>query len=136
MKAKWIFGLVLLMLAGCATVQLPGTEGKQPWEVVTVSGQSGLNPLNGQIGSFVCAIDGRRLDGNGKSCPTDITFLPGNHTLTLGTSDTGFDDPEVTITQEFKAGEVYEIWVEFNGPGQPHKAVLRLDHTEPPPPGH
>jgi hypothetical protein len=123
----------LLLFAGCAVVQLPGTEGKQPWEVVKVSGQSGLNPVNGQMGMFVCAIDGQRLDGNGRGCPTDLVFLPGTHTLVLGSSETGIEDPEQTVTKDFVGGQVWEIDMRFDGGLHNHHAVLNLDHTVSPP---
>jgi len=85
-------------------------DKRNPNEIVKISGMWGWNPLNGFLGTKVCAVDGKPL----KPCKTDIELLPGEHTLLMESTYTLLPEGESSVTKIFVAGESCVIGISFN----------------------
>jgi hypothetical protein len=117
-----IFALLGCLLTSCAHRIYEGDK-KPANEIADISGMWGWNPINGFLGTKVCAVDGKPL----KPCKTDIELLPGEHTLLMKLTDALLPEGESSVTKVFSAGENCVIGIRFNFNDDSRNPVLMCE---------
>lgn len=112
--------LVALFSVGCGATRLYEGPARPAHEVVRIRGQSAANPINGHLGTSICAIDGRDLP----SCETHVEFLPGRHALHAEVHGMSMPYGEEVIEQEFGPGERWLLGIAFHPDGRRTPALI------------